>query len=90
MPTQDPWELPMVSIPTVGFPIGGQAVCLGPHHPAWSREETRMPLPVRTAVADIEAICAYLIVRPDGASPGELISEKALDRRKLFALKFWG
>ena len=49
-----------------------------------------MPLPVRTAVADIEAICAYLIVRPDGASPAELISEKALDRRKLFALKFWG
>jgi hypothetical protein len=31
-------------------------------------EETRMPLPVLTAVADIEAICGYLIAKPDGAS----------------------
>lgn len=49
-----------------------------------------MPLPVRTAFADIEAICRYLIAKPDGASPAELINEKALDRRKLSALKFWG
>jgi hypothetical protein len=49
-----------------------------------------MPLPVRTALADIEAICRYLIAKPDGASPAELINEKALDRRKLSALKFWG
>jgi len=49
-----------------------------------------MPLPVRTALADIEAICRYLIAKPAGASPAELINEKALDRRKLSALKFWG
>jgi hypothetical protein len=55
-----------------------------------SREETRMPLSVLTAVADIEAICGYLIAKPDGASPAELINEKAFDRRKLSALKFWG
>jgi Predicted nucleotide-binding protein containing TIR-like domain len=55
-----------------------------------SREEARMPLPVRTDLADIEAICGYLITRPDGASPADLIDENALDRRKLSALKFWG
>jgi Predicted nucleotide-binding protein containing TIR-like domain len=49
-----------------------------------------MSLPVRTDLADIEAICGYLISRPDGASPAELVNESALDRRKLFALKFWG
>ena len=31
-----------------------------------------MPLPVRTALADIEAICRYLIAKPAGASPAEL------------------
>jgi hypothetical protein len=49
-----------------------------------------MPLPVRTALADIEAICGYLITKPAGVSPAEVINEKALDRRKLSALKFWG
>jgi Predicted nucleotide-binding protein containing TIR-like domain len=49
-----------------------------------------MPLPVRTDLADIEAICGHLITKPDGASPAELINEKGLDRRKLSALKFWG
>ncbi len=52
-----------------------------------------MPLPVRTALADIEAICGYLITKPAGATPAEVaavLDEKALDRRKLSALKFWG
>ena len=49
-----------------------------------------MPLPVRTALADIEAICGYLLTKPAGASPAELINGKVLDRRKLSALKFWG
>jgi hypothetical protein len=52
-----------------------------------------MPLPVRTALADIEAICGYLITKPAGATPAELgavLDEKALDPRRLSALKFWG
>jgi CAP12/Pycsar effector protein, TIR domain len=49
-----------------------------------------MQLPVRTALADIEAICGYLITKPAGVSPAEVINEKALDPRKLSALKFWG
>jgi hypothetical protein len=49
-----------------------------------------MPLPVRTALADIEAICGYFITKPAGASTAEVVNEKALDRRKLSALKFWG
>jgi hypothetical protein len=48
-----------------------------------------MPLPVRTDLADIEAICGHLVTKPDGAS-AELINENGLDRRKLSALKFWG
>jgi Predicted nucleotide-binding protein containing TIR-like domain len=49
-----------------------------------------MPLPVRTALADIEAICGYFITKPAGATAAEVVNEKALDRRKLSALKFWG
>jgi Predicted nucleotide-binding protein containing TIR-like domain len=49
-----------------------------------------VPLPIQADLADIEAICRYLIARPDGVSPTELINENALDRRKLSALKFWG
>ena len=49
-----------------------------------------MPLPVRTTLADIDAICGYLITKPAGVSTAEVINEKALDRRKLSALKFWG
>jgi hypothetical protein len=49
-----------------------------------------VPLPIQADLADIEAICRYLIAKPDGVSPTELISENALDRRKLSALKFWG
>ena len=42
-----------------------------------------MPLPVRTGLADIDAICGYLIAKPAGVSLAELINEKALDRRRL-------
>jgi Predicted nucleotide-binding protein containing TIR-like domain len=49
-----------------------------------------MPLPIQADLADIEAICGYLITKPAGATAAELINEKALDRRKLSALKFWG
>jgi hypothetical protein len=49
-----------------------------------------MPLPIQADLADIEAICGYLITKPAGATSAELINKKALDRRKLSALKFWG
>jgi hypothetical protein len=49
-----------------------------------------MPLPIQADLADIEAICGYLIAKPAGVTSAELISRKALDRRKLSALKFWG
>jgi hypothetical protein len=49
-----------------------------------------MPLPVRTGLADIDAICGYLIAKPAGVSLAELINEKALDRRTLSALRLWG
>jgi Predicted nucleotide-binding protein containing TIR-like domain len=49
-----------------------------------------MALPILTAPADIEAICGYLVAKPGGATPAEVINAKALDRRKLSALKFWG
>src|ERR1700716_932259 len=59
-----------------------------------TREEApAMPLPVRTALVDIEAICGYLLTKPAGATAAEVaavLDEKALDRRKLSALKFWG
>jgi hypothetical protein len=59
-----------------------------------TREEApAMPLPVRTALADIEAICGYLLTKPAGATAADVaavLDEKALDRRKLSALKFWG
>jgi hypothetical protein len=56
-----------------------------------TREEAAvMPLPVRTALSDIQAICEYFLTKPAGATPTEVINEKALDRRKLSALKFWG
>jgi hypothetical protein len=51
-----------------------------------------MPLPVRTALTDIEAICRYLLARPEGATPpamGAALGD-VFDLRKLFALKFWG
>jgi hypothetical protein len=51
-----------------------------------------MPLPVRTALADIEAICRYLLARPEGATPDTLAAALGdiFDIRKLFALKCWG
>jgi Predicted nucleotide-binding protein containing TIR-like domain len=51
---------------------------------------TRMALPIQADLADIDAICGYLVTKPVGATPAELINEKALGRRKLSALKFWG
>jgi hypothetical protein len=51
-----------------------------------------MPLPVRTGLADIEAICRYLLARPEGATPAALADALGdlFDLRKLFALQFWG
>jgi predicted nucleotide-binding protein len=51
-----------------------------------------MPLPVRTALADIEAICRHLLARPEGATPAALAAAlgEVFDLRKLFALKLWG
>jgi hypothetical protein len=49
-----------------------------------------MLLPIRTAPEDIEAICGYLLTKPAGASPSEVINCKKLDRRRVSALKFWG
>ena len=51
-----------------------------------------MPLPVRTALADVEAICRYLLARPEGATPAALAAALGdiFDLRKLFALKSWG
>jgi 5-carboxymethyl-2-hydroxymuconate isomerase len=49
----------------------------------------RMPLPIQADLADIDAICGYLIAKPFGANPAEL-NQMAFGRRKLSALKFWG
>jgi hypothetical protein len=50
----------------------------------------RVPLPIQADLADIEAVCGYLVTKPAGASQAEVINEKSLGRRKLSALKFWG
>ncbi len=52
-----------------------------------------MPLPVRTALPDVEAICGYLATRPEGANAGEMTSalgNEVVDPRKLAAVRFWG
>jgi hypothetical protein len=49
-----------------------------------------MLLPIRTAPEDIEGICSYLLAKPGGASPSEVINHRRLDGRKTSALKFWG
>jgi hypothetical protein len=49
-----------------------------------------MPLPVRITLADIEAICGYFLAKPAGVTAAEVVNEKALDQRKLSALKLWG
>jgi hypothetical protein len=50
-----------------------------------------MPLPVRTVLADIEAICRFLLARSEGATPEALATALGdiFDHRKLFALTFW-
>lgn len=50
-------------------------------------------LPIRTTVADVEAICGYLITKPTGATATEaraVLDEKILDGRKISAVKYWG
>ena len=52
-----------------------------------------MSLPIRTTVADIQAICGYLAKKRTGATLKEaraVIDSKWLDARKLAAMKFWG
>jgi hypothetical protein len=49
-----------------------------------------MPLPIRIALSDIEAICGHFVTKPAGVSQAEVIGEKVLDLGKLSALKFWG
>lgn len=52
-----------------------------------------MALPIRTTGADVDAFCGYLMTKPTGASVSEakaVVDSKALDGRKLSALKFWG
>lgn len=52
-----------------------------------------MALPIRTTLADVDALCGYLVTKPTGATPSEakaVLDSKVLDGRKLTALKFWG
>ena len=52
-----------------------------------------MPLPIRTTIEDIQAVCGYLAKKPTGATLKEakaVLDSKRLDGRKLTALKFWG
>jgi len=52
-----------------------------------------MALPIRTTLADIDALCAYLVTKPTGASVAEakaVLDSKVLDARKINALKIWG
>jgi Predicted nucleotide-binding protein containing TIR-like domain len=55
-----------------------------------ARWEAGMLLPIRTAPEDIEAICGYLLTKPAGLSPSEVINHKKLDSRKVSALKLLG
>jgi predicted nucleotide-binding protein len=51
-----------------------------------------MPLPIRTTIEDVQAVCGFLAKKPTGATPTEarkIIDEKYLDGRKLAALKLW-
>ena len=36
-----------------------------------------MLLPIRTAPEDIDAICGYLLTKPAGASPSDVINHKS-------------
>ena len=52
-----------------------------------------MNVPMRTTVADVEAMCGYLLTKPTGATLAEaraVLDSKVLDGRKLSALKSWG
>ncbi len=52
-----------------------------------------MSLPIRTTLADIDAVCGYLMTKPTGATLAEMkavVDKRRLDGRKLTALKFWG
>ena len=52
-----------------------------------------MTLPIRTTVADIDAVCGYLVTKPTGATLAEakaVVNKRHLDGRKLSAFKFWG
>lgn len=52
-----------------------------------------MPLPIRTIIDDVEAVCSYLVTKPTGATLAEakaVVDKKHLDARKLAALKIWG
>jgi hypothetical protein len=49
-----------------------------------------MLLPIRTAPEDVETVCGYLLTKPAGVSPFELIRHKKFDGRRLAALEFWG
>ena len=52
-----------------------------------------LPIPIRTTVEDIDAVCSYLVTKPTGATLAEakaVVDSKRLDGRKLSALKYWG
>jgi hypothetical protein len=52
-----------------------------------------MALPIRTTLADVDAICAYLVTKPTGATVPEakaVLNSKVLDPRKINALRIWG
>jgi predicted nucleotide-binding protein len=52
-----------------------------------------MALPIRATIADIDAICGYLLTKPTGATPAEakaVLDPGMLDPRKIAAFKFWG
>ena len=52
-----------------------------------------MALPIRTTVENIQSVCGYLAKKPTGATLKEakaVLDAKALDARKISALKFWG
>lgn len=57
------------------------------------RRISPVPLPIRTTLADIDALCSYLITKPTGATMSEakaVLDSKVLDGRKVNALKTWG
>jgi predicted nucleotide-binding protein len=52
-----------------------------------------MALPIRTTLTDVDALCAYLVTKPTGATLSEakaVLDSKVLDGRKISAMKSWG